>query len=166
MIKAAWDGNTDYSPINTTVNLAVIPFTDENAQNVFSVASNSTISDLAFKSTSRQLTFTVSGLAGTTGYVDAHIAKTLIDDITKVKVYVDGNEIESASTETVDSWLLHFTYQHSAHAVTLNLAAESQQSFIETPLGLIAIGGIVAIILTVSIAFVLKRRKVYKQSTR
>jgi len=135
LIKAAMANTTEYSAAETIVNLAVMPFTEEGTQNVFSVTSNSTVSDLAFNSNSRQFTFTVSGPADTAGYVDVNIAKTLIDDITKVKVYVDENETEFTSTESVDSWLLHFTYQHSIHSVTLNLGIEKQQMFIETLLG-------------------------------
>lgn len=157
LLRAAVANATEYSEAETVVNLAVTPFEEEAAQNVFSVASNSTVSDLVFNANSRQLTFSVSGPNGTAGYVEVYIAKTLIDDPAKVKVYVDENEKAFATTEAAESWLLRFTYQHSTHAVTLSLAAEKQLSFFGTPLALIIIGSIIVIILAVSFVFVRKR---------
>jgi len=153
---------TEYSEASTIVNLAVVPVaevTDEYIQNVFSVVSNSTVSNLAFNSASRRLTFSVEGLAGTRGFVDVNIAKTLINDITQVKAYVDDNEVAFTTVDKTDSWLLHFTYEHSDHEVILSLAAESQPDFLNTPLGLIVVGGFVAMVIAVSVAFVLKRRR-------
>ena len=157
LLRAAVANATEYSEAETVVNLAVTPFEEEAAQNVFSVASNSTVSDLVFNANSQRLTFSVSGPNGTAGYVEVYIAKTLIDDPAKVKVYVDENEKAFATTEAAESWLLRFTYQHSTHAVTLSLAAEKQLSFFGTPLALIIIGSIIVIILAVSFVFVRKR---------
>jgi len=162
LVKAAVANTTEYSEASTIVNLAVVPaaeITDEYIQNVFSVASNSTVSNLAFNSASRRLTFSVEGLAGTRGFVDVNIAKTLINDITQVKAYVDDNEVAFTTVDKTDSWLLHFTYEHSLHEVMLSLAAESQPDFLNTPLGLIVVGGFVAMVIAVSVAFVLKRRR-------
>jgi len=162
LVKAAVANTTEYPEASTIVNLAVVPaaeVTDEYIQNVFSVASNSTVSNLAFNSASRRLTFSVEGLSGTTGFVDVNIAKTLINDITQVKAYLDDNEVAFTTVDKTDSWLLHFTYEHSLHEVMLSLAAESQPDFLNTPLGLIVVGGFVAMVIAVSVAFVLKRRR-------
>jgi parallel beta-helix repeat protein len=125
VIKASWVLDDS---VNAIVNLAVLPFTDSASKNIFSVASNSTISDLAFNSTSNQLTFAVSGPTGTTGYTDVTLAKSLIKDITQVRVFVDKIQVQSSTTETTDSWILHFAYEHSTHEVTLQLSTTSTTS--------------------------------------
>lgn len=157
LIKASWNGNATYSGVSTTVNLAVMPLA---AQNVFSVASNSTVSDLAFNSTSQELSFTVTGSSGTTGYVDVYIAKTLINDIGQVKAYVNGNEVNYAATQTDDSWLLHFTYQHSTHTVVISLGTAATQPDQNSTENYWIYGLLVAIIviLTVSLGVVWKKR--------
>ncbi len=131
IVKAIWSGNSTYPGTSATVSLAVIPFEE---QSVFSVTSNSTISTLAFNSTSRELSFTVTGPSGTLGYVKVYIAKTLVQNIADVKVYLNGNQLDYTATSLDDSWLLYFTYQHSTHKVTITLARPST-SFIETPFG-------------------------------
>ena len=109
------------------VNLAVTQYSDKN---MFSVSSNSTVSSLAFNSTSRQLSFTVSGDSGTFGYTDVCIAKTLIQDSSAIKISLDGNPIEYSTSSLEDSWILHFTYSHSAHSVSINLGDATMQSVI------------------------------------
>ena len=51
-------------------------------QNVFSVASNSTITNLKFDSATYTLTFSASGPDGTIGYAKIFISKQLLTDIT------------------------------------------------------------------------------------
>ena len=120
IVKAAWNGNSNYSAVSTTVNLVVIPFQD---QSIFSVASNSTVSALFFNSTSNVLSFTVSGPSNTRGFVDVAIAKNLVANITSLKISLDGKQLNYTASPTIDSWLLHFTYSHSTHSVTINLGA-------------------------------------------
>jgi len=93
-------------------------------QSVFFVESNSTITELFFNSTSSELSFTVNGPTGTTGYVKVTIAKSLVSSIQNVKVYLDGNQLNVAITEDGDAWLLSFTYTHSTHKVLVSLATE------------------------------------------
>jgi regulation of enolase protein 1 (concanavalin A-like superfamily) len=125
LLKAVWEGNEDYSDISTIVNFAVTPFAE---QSVFSVTSNSTISEFSFNSTSRELSFGVSGESGTMGYVNVYIPKSLIGDISSLKVYLDGNQIEYTAESQSDCWLLYFTYQHSTHMVTINMGSQGQFS--------------------------------------
>lgn len=73
------------------------------------------------------------GPSGTTGYVDVYIAKTLIGNIAEVEVKLNGEEINYTATSLDDSWLIHFTYQHSTHSVTINLGSISGP-FIEIPI--------------------------------
>jgi outer membrane protein assembly factor BamB len=123
LINATFAGNSAYSGVSTIVNLAVVPL--QNTQDVFSVASNSTITDLMFNSTSNELTFTASGPSGTTGYVDVYIAKSLIGDISTLQVYLDGNQISYTASSQGSSWLTYFTFGLSTHQVTVYLASKS-----------------------------------------
>jgi len=118
LVKASWAGNSTYLGTTTTINLAVIPYQE---QSVFSVMSNSTISALAFNSTSLELSFSVTGETGTTGYVKVAIAKSLVSNIADVKVHLDGNQTEYSATSQDDAWILTFTYTHSTHHVIVDL---------------------------------------------
>ena len=118
LVRAKWASHYPYEPAESTRMLSVNTF-DE--QNVFSVVSNSTVSALAFNSTSKELSFSVSGPNGTVGFVDITIAKTLITNIADLSVYLDGTSLNYETTSTADSWQLHFTYTHSTHDVVVNL---------------------------------------------
>lgn len=154
VIKASWVLDDS---VNAIVNLAVLPFTDSASKNIFSVASNSTISDLTFNSTSNQLTFAVSGATGTTGYTDVTVAKSLIKDITQVRVFIDKIQVQSSTTETPDSWILHFAYQHSTHEVTLQLNATSTTSPSENQYLWYALTGAAVAVILIGALFVLKK---------
>jgi hypothetical protein len=91
-------------------------------QDIFSVESNSTITELAFNSTSSELTFVVSGPSGTTGYVKVTIAKSLVPNAENVNVYLDRQHLNYEGTSNADSWLLNFTYMHSSHQVKISMA--------------------------------------------
>jgi len=86
-INASWVGNEVSAGANAAIDLAITPVA---GQYVFSVTSNSTVSALAFNSTSRELSFTASGSSGTSGYVKVAIAKNLVSNATNIKVYLDG----------------------------------------------------------------------------
>lgn len=125
LIKAEWAGD---SAVSTTINFAVTPF----EQNVFWVATNSTLSELFFDSANRELRFRVEGVDGTAGYVNVYISKSIFSDASSLKVYLDGNQIDCSIESQENSWLLAFTYRHSSHQVTINLNASA---FYESPLG-------------------------------
>jgi hypothetical protein len=90
-------------------------------QSVFAVTSNSTITGLSFDSTSKQLSFIVTGDPGTTGYVNVFIPKSLINDTAYLKVYLDNNQITYETQSLNEGWILAFSYHHSTHIVTINL---------------------------------------------
>jgi len=140
LIKAALKDEGCVLADDAIVSLAVIPFAD---QYVFSVLSNSTLSDLFFNPTSKELSFIVSGPQGTAGYVNVTIAKSLIADVRELKVYVDGTEITYNVLPIGESWLLHFTYNHSARYVVINLGPEIS---LKTQLEIIAILSIIVIL--------------------
>ena len=85
VLKATYQGNETYPNTNSFVNLAVIAY---EAKNVFSVVSNSTVSALAFNSSSNVLSFTVSGPSGTSGFANIQVAKSLVGNIANLKIYL------------------------------------------------------------------------------
>ncbi len=118
LVEASWNGNSTCLGASIRVDLAVIPFEDEC---VFSVTSNSTVSALAFDSEARELRFTVSGPAGTQGFIKVFIAKQLVADAENLEVKLNGEEAVYSVAAVDESWLVHLTYRHSVHTVTVNL---------------------------------------------
>jgi hypothetical protein len=122
LLRAVYRGDDVYMGTNIIVSFAIQPYSNESVS-IFSIMSNSTISELSFNSTSEELSFTVSGPSGTRGYVDLCIPKSLVSDVSGLKVYLDRNQTEYAAQSQGDTWLLHFTYHHSVHSVTVNLGS-------------------------------------------
>ena len=120
VMKAEWAGNTTHFVANSTTTLSSLPYQN---QYVFSVESNSTISELAFNTTDWTLSFKATGPNGTRGYVKVTVAKSLVTNITNIRVYLDGNQSEYSITSLDSSWLLTFTYTHSTHQVVVDLGA-------------------------------------------
>lgn len=123
LIKATSDRNAKMNAASKIVNLALTP--DKN-QNVFTLNSNSTITQFAFNSTSNQLSFVASGDKGTTGYVEIYIPKTIINDISQLKTYIDNKQVSFSSESKGDSWLITFSYSHSQHTITIAMGDASQ----------------------------------------
>jgi len=115
-LKAEWIGNVTHFGAGDSTTLSVIPYNDEY---VFAVESNSTVSALAFNSTSNELSFTASGPSGTMGYARVFISKELVANISDLKVYVDETQVDYVATPTDDSWLLYFVYEHSTHNIVV-----------------------------------------------
>lgn len=120
LLQAVYQGSENYLGASNIVSFAMTPGVE---QSVFSVTSNSTLSELSFDSTSQELSFIVSGEPGTRGYVDVAIPKSLIADISNVKVYLDNNPIAYTVQSQSDCWLLYFTYHHSTHNVDVDLGS-------------------------------------------
>jgi hypothetical protein len=118
IVRAEWAGNATFPGSKASRSLATTPFEE---QAVFTVTSNSTVSILAFNSTSMELRFTVSGPPGTTGYTEVTIAKKLIANIANLKVYIDAAERNYVATSVAGAWRLTFTYPHSSHTVVISL---------------------------------------------
>jgi hypothetical protein len=115
-LKAEFSGDNNYIGGSNITTLSFLPYV---SQQVFTIESNSTVSKLAFNSSSAELSFTVSGESGTTGFVKTTIAKSLISKGTDIKVYLDGNQLNYTVTETDESWVLLFEYSHSTHDVIM-----------------------------------------------
>jgi len=125
LLKGTFSGDANYSKASTIVNFAIIPFKQESA---FSVTSNSPLSALAFNSTSNQISFTVSGPSATTGYVNVEIPKSLIADISKLQLFLDGTKIIYSVQQQPDLWMVSFAYQHSSHQIIIDLSSAMPHS--------------------------------------
>jgi hypothetical protein len=84
---------------------------------VMQVSSNSSVSNLVFDSSRNLLNFTVSGPAGTYGFFDAAIAKSLL--LGQPVILIDGVEHAASVTEDANFWYIHVAYPHSAHQVAI-----------------------------------------------
>jgi len=122
ILKAVYKGDENYLGTSNTVNFAIQPGTE---QSVFSVTSNSTVTALFFDSANNELSFNVTGVAGTYGYVDVCIPKSLLNDTSALKVYLDSNQIPFTVQSQSYSWLLYFTYHHSSHSVMISLGTSA-----------------------------------------
>ncbi|MDR2203277.1 MAG: hypothetical protein LBE76_03050 [Nitrososphaerota archaeon] len=127
LIKAECAADVTYNSSVATVTVAIEPAKEGSKENtVFTMTSNSTISQLSFNSETSELGFTASGTTGTTGYVSVNIPQTLIKDISNLKVYLDGNEITFSSSQESDAWIITITYTHSTHTIIMNLTSDAQ----------------------------------------
>ncbi len=129
MIRGIWRGDNAYSCVTNTVNFVVAP--DNQNQNLFSVASNSTLSSLQFDSTTSKLSFGVSGQTGTGGFVQVCVPKTLLNDPNKLAVTLDGSFSPYVYTSSDNVWIIMFVYHHSSHTIVMTL---DQQASTPTPL--------------------------------
>jgi hypothetical protein len=88
---------------------------------VFTVESNSSVSQQGFDEADRSLSFSVSGPNGTRGYARVTVAKSLVTGPLNLRVFVDGVEKGFSTFPANDSWLLLFDYPHSVHRVVVDL---------------------------------------------
>lgn len=120
-----WSGDTVFQPSSNSTTLNFLPYQN---QNVFWVESNSTVTALAYNSTSSELSFSVTGTSETTGYVKVTLAKSLRSYPENIKVYLDRNQLNYLVTSNADSWQLTFNYHHSTHQVAITLGSASSAS--------------------------------------
>lgn len=125
LVRATFEATPNMNGNSKTINLALTP---DVAHNIFTLSSNSTIKQFSFNSETNNLTFTAEGPSGTKGYVNIEIPKTVISDISALKVYLDYNEVAFNIQSRGDCWLISFTYSHSSHQVTLALGAGVAQT--------------------------------------
>jgi hypothetical protein len=90
-------------------------------QQLFTVISNSTITELSFNSTTLSLSFTTSGSNGTVGYTKAMILKTLAQTFTGISVSLDGKQLNFTVSASNEFWIIEFTYSHSTHRIIVDL---------------------------------------------
>ncbi len=156
-IEATWSGDNTYSNSNAIKNFAIAPFNNQE-QNVFSVTSNSTLTSLMFDSTTNELSFGVSGPSGTTGVTTVCIPQSLIPDMSKLNVMLDGASINYNSISEGNVWLITFSYHHSSHTIVIALGTQETPEFPSlVMLSLFAIA-------TLCIAALLNSKKLKKSS--
>jgi uncharacterized repeat protein (TIGR02543 family) len=161
VLKAVWSGNQEYSSTSKQVNFAITPYEE---QSVFSVTSNSTLSVLAFNSTTKDLRFSTTGPSGTTGYVSIVIPKSLVSDISTVSVFLDETPLTYNTVSQSDSWALTFTYHQSSHNLRVGLDEAAAQN-VSLPLDTTLIVGalVVVIIALAAVITVLAKKKTPKR---
>jgi hypothetical protein len=155
LICASWEGNLTLRWMNATVNLALTP---DSAGNVFSVASNSSISGLAYDSASQQLSFKTNGTASTTGYAYVSIPKTLVNDVQALKVNIDGAPIAFSSESKDDVWVIFCVYSQSEHAFVVQIPFMQVITPQNTP-WIVIIIAVAALIIAVLVLVVIRRRR-------
>jgi hypothetical protein len=97
--------------------------------------------------------------------VDLYIPKSLISDVSGIKVYLDGNPLTYSTESQGDSWLVSFTYHHSTHEVVINLGSAPSPSFIQSQIGdLVIVGVAIAAIAIVAVFLAVRKIKNKKLS--
>ncbi len=152
-VRASYVGK-EYIADEISKNVTVL---QADANSLFFVESNSTVTSLAFNSSSQEIYFTVSGPQGTKGYVRLFISRELIPDVSAVKVFLDGKQLEHTMRLEDENWLLEFNYSHSEHHVFINIS-QSSSGNLTSP---IIASSIIALVLAAPVAFILllRRRK-------
>jgi hypothetical protein len=154
-VKAAWAGDSFLTPSTAVINLVVVK---ANEDALFSITSNSTILGSTFNSTSRELSFAVTGPSETMGYVNLFIPKTEIGNVDDIRVYFDNSQIIFSTSQLEDSWLLHFEYPHSTHRISIKLGYARNIFSIENPLVRIGLIGITIAAGCIIVFSVLRRK--------
>lgn len=119
MVKTTLASEDQLTTVTPQSGIVQLFITLNGVEYIFSVESNSTISNMEFDTTTKELSFNVTGPLGTTGYSKVTIAKELVEDINELKVYIDRSRLNYTTISLDDSWVVHFTYQHSTHRVTI-----------------------------------------------
>lgn len=157
LLCANWDGNLTLHWINATLNLALTP---DSGGNIFSVVSNSTISNLAYDSVTQEISFSTNGTSQTTGYVYACIPKALVRNIQTLQVTMDGAPITFASESQDDVWVISCFYAQSEHTFTIQIPITETLTPDTLPWELIIISSvIIGLIVIIAIAVAIRRRR-------
>lgn len=130
LVRAEYPGNDLYQKVNSTVSIAVTESSQQTS--IFSIYSNSTISELAFDSANQELSFSVSGEDGTAGYVNAFIPESLVGNTVSFNVNLDDKQIIYTATLENDSWIINFNYHHSSHMVSMKMDSIDSTEIPET----------------------------------
>jgi hypothetical protein len=120
-LKTQWAGDQSYLGSSNSTTLSILPY---QAQKVFFVESNSTVTGLTFNSSDLTLSFTVSGASGTKGYVKTTISKSMVQNFTGITVTLDGKELNATVSSTETCWVVTFNYSHSTHQVAITLTED------------------------------------------
>jgi hypothetical protein len=157
ILCAQWDGNTTLHWINATINLALTP---DSGGNVFSVVSNSTVSNFTYNSETQELSFITNGTTNTMGYAYMCIPKNLVSAIQTLQVNLDGKPIAFGSESQDDVWVISCIYEQSEHTFTIQLPFMEALTSEEMPWNVIIIIVVVAsLIVTIGVANIVRRKR-------
>ncbi|MGD6851550.1 MAG: hypothetical protein ACQCN6_05760 [Candidatus Bathyarchaeia archaeon] len=157
VLDAHWSGNDTLHWLDATLNLTLA--FDESG-NLFSVASNSTLSDLDYDAATQILSFSTNGTSATTGYLYASLPKTLLSDVSALQVKMDGQSIAFSTEEQDDVWVVSCLYTQSEHAFVLQIPFGQALISDSTPWTVIAaIAAIVILIVVIALVVVMRRKR-------
>ena len=142
-IKTVYAGNYTHVESSRNVALCMLPYGE---MYLFSVESNSTVSSMGFDTNNQTLSFTATGEMGTAGYAKVTAAKSLVPNLALLSVHVDGAEYNYTVTDTDDSWVLLFAYDHSVHLVEIQLDSTIPEFPSFLMVALFMIGTVLAVI--------------------
>ncbi len=163
-VNVTYSGAELYTPAAQFINVLVTSALGNQPQEVFSVDSNSTVTNLAFNSASSELRFSVVGANGTYGYADVTINKALVSDPSAIQATIDGGAASFTVSSTGDCWILHFSYHHSSHSIkfSLNDAQTTPNASVpelsEATLTLI-LGVLIVVLTVIAVGLVAAKRK-------
>jgi len=164
VLKAVSEANSEYNQATTQFNFVISETPDKN---VLSVTSNSTITEFEFNSVTNKISFKAAGTTDTKGYVAINVPKTLVGDISNLKVYLDGNEVTFNSELQIDTWVITIYYTHSAHTIVMDLSGSGASNVDNQPLGQLPIYEIaiiaIVIIAVVAVAVLKKKQKTFNE---
>ncbi len=124
-LKTEWSGDSTHTGTSNTTTLSFLPYQN---QQVFVFESNSTVTALAFNNETSTLSFNVTGQSGTTGFVRATIAKSLLASGESLLVYLDGKQLNYTVASGFNSWVFVLNYTHSTHQISLYLPSNIQST--------------------------------------
>jgi hypothetical protein len=96
------------------------------------ILSNSTVNNFNFDPKSLSISFNVNGTAGTTGYCNITIPRSLLDNSTQGQWVIeeDGNPIPAGQykiTQNANYTFIYITYTHSSHKISIMGSISSVQ---------------------------------------
>ena len=97
---------------------AVFDVTKDGESYDVAVFTNSHVDNFDYNASLNQISFNVTGLAGTIGSCNMTVPKELGDTF---EVLVDGTPVDYTQTENATHYFLYFTYEHSTHTITINV---------------------------------------------
>jgi hypothetical protein len=125
--------------------------------------SSSVVSRFYFNQASKEIGFKVIGPIGTQGYCNITIPKNLLNPMASQSwiVFLDGANLGVTIAENATSTSLYFVYNHTAHDVRIIVEGSSYTIFY-------VVGIVVALasVVGVAIAFIRRKQKRHKASTR
>ena len=120
ILRVEWPGNDTHSLSSSSITLSSIPY---KGQYVFTVESNSSISEMAFNDADSVLSFSVSGSNGTWGHARLVVAQDLVKDVKNITVSADGATAAFNATLVGGSYILALDYPDSVRRLSVDLDA-------------------------------------------